>query len=106
MDGTGEFNILEGQVAIGASYPLADGWWVYLGPYLQWVSGDFDFEGEYYDYYYEEEGRVKGTHQVHQESEIGGFFGVQGEYKKSIFYVEGQFTGDSYVIASGVVLLL
>jgi len=95
------------QVGIGATYQ-ADGWWVYGGPCFLFVNGDLDVDatetitvGEPATYV------AKGTLDLREESEFGGWVGVGCNLpQNATCYAEAQFYGDGWLIGGGVLFPL
>jgi len=95
------------QVGIGATYQ-AEGWWIYGGPCLLFVNGDLDVDavesitgGPATDY------RGKGTLDLREESEFGGWVGVGCNLpQNATCYAECQIYDEGWTIGAGVALPL
>jgi len=101
--GHGELEWYEMQLAIGATYQT-DNVAIYGGPFFYFLDGDLKLQGSgEADISWESGGTEFNENisisktcslDVEQGSEFGGFVGAKWDYgKKSIMYVEGQFTG-------------
>ncbi len=95
------------QVGIGTTYQ-ADGWWVYGGPCLLFVNGDLDVDvtetitGPTPATYH-----GKGTLDVREESEFGGWVGVGCNLPQNArCYAECQIYGDGWLVGAGVLFPL
>jgi hypothetical protein len=91
------------QFGIGATYQ-ADGWWVYGGPCFFFVNGDLDLDvvetiaGEGGGTY-----PSKGTLDLMEKSEFGGWFGVGCNLpQNATCYAEAQIYGDGWLVGAGV----
>ncbi len=90
----------QAQVALAAAYQ-ADTWRLWAGPFLQFVRGDLDFAGN----------AVLGgvgvsslrwTSDLQESSQIGAHFGANWEVTKEWnLLLEGQITGDSWLVGVG-----
>ncbi len=99
-----ETDITEIQIAIGADYMIMDNIWIYGGPTMHFVSG------EYSDTYIEEAGSgglllSEYTWDIEQDSSYGGYIGTQVGIGKNCFLnVEYQFTGGANAFGAGILL--
>jgi len=93
------------QAGLGVTYQ-ADGWWVYGGPCLYFVNGDFDFKDtELYAGTPQYLNKFEGD--VREESEFGGWVGVGCDLPQNAkCYAEAQIYGDGWAIAGGVLFPL
>jgi len=100
MSGDAELDLLEIQVAVGPTVQ-ANGFSVYGGPFLHFVSGDLDVSVAGTDSFLAVN-RVELSQDVDQESELGFFVGAQGDANQDItWYAEFQITGDAWGIGVG-----
>jgi hypothetical protein len=102
-DGTAELDFWETQVSLAVSYQV-DTWRLWVGPFLQFVVGDFDRSGTILV-----DGVPSGTFRassdLQQESEIGGHFGADWSISQQLdLWVEGQLTGDSWFGGIGLII--
>jgi hypothetical protein len=99
-----ETDITEIQIAIGANYMLMDKIWIYGGPVMHFISG------EYSDTYVEEfdTGGLllsEYTWDIEQDSMYGGYIGTQMEISRNCFMnIEYQFTGGATAFGAGILL--
>jgi len=78
------------QIAVGPTFDY-DGLSIYGGPFLHFVDGDFKVSG-------------LGSADIEQESEFGGFVGVQFDLvENASCCVEYQITGDAQAVCAGIV---
>lgn len=84
-----EYEAYEIQIAVGPTYDM-DGISIYGGPFLHFVDGEIEYAGVI-------------TSDIEQESEFGGYVGLNAELTESAnWQIELQFTGDAYAICSGI----
>lgn len=98
--GDAELDFWEVQVAIGPTVDI-DGVSVYGGPFLHFVGGDLDFDGQTTT-----GGTVTTTarQDLREESHIGGYIGAQWFVNdNTCANVEVQFTGDAWAAGVGAV---
>jgi hypothetical protein len=95
------------QLGIGATYQ-ADGWWIYGGPCLLFVNGDLDVDAvETITGEGTSTSVAKGTLDLMEKSEFGGWFGVGCNLPQNAkCYAEAQIYGDGWAIAGGVLFPL
>lgn len=99
-----ETDIKEIQIALGANYMLIDGLWIYGGPLVHFLKGEFDNT-------LIQEAKT-GTFQlidsswdIEQDSMYGGYLGTQLEIGKNCHInIEYQFTGGADAYGAGIVL--
>jgi hypothetical protein len=104
--GKAKLDFWEAQVSLAASYQV-DTLRLWAGPFLQFVSGDFDRSGEIlFDGVQLVGGSsFRGSSDLQQESEIGGHFGGDWSISQQVdLWVEGQVTGDSWFVGVGLLL--
>ena len=99
-----KLNYWQAPASLAAAYQ-ADKWRFWAGPFLQFVRGDMDFSGG---------GAVDGagistirwTSKLQEPSQIGGHFGADWEICDQFnLWVEGQITGDSWLVGIGGVFI-
>ena len=96
--GTWELDYWELIVAVGPTF-VYDNVQFYGGPFLHMVRGDMDFSGTTTD------GTAKTSQDLEEEAMIGGFAGMQMDLSENtVFYVDGQFTGQAWGIGMGTIL--
>jgi len=84
-----EYEAYEIQLAVGPTYDY-DGITIYGGPFLHFINGEIDYAGAL-------------TTDIEQESEFGGYVGLNAELKENTnWQIEFQFTGDAYAICTGI----
>lgn len=111
IDGEIELDWRQFQVGLGVTYQ-ADGWWVYGGPCWFFVNGDFDFDATETVVEEGEPGNVwtdsmKGTFDLREESEFGGWIGVGCQLARATTcYAEVQLYDDAWVLGAGVAIPL
>lgn len=87
-----EIDYYEIQIAFGPTYDY-DGISIYGGPFLHFIDGDIKESGPGYSI----------TGDIEQESEFGGYVGLNAELTESAnWQIELQFTGDAYAICTGL----
>ena len=96
---SGKVDLTEIQIAIGPTWTPSEGFSVYGGPFLHFVSGQFDAkfsytEGESYNYVYTETGKSSGD--ITEDSCFGGYIGAQVQLGENAC-VSGEWmtTGDA-----------
>ncbi|MBN2317330.1 MAG: hypothetical protein JXM79_25630 [Sedimentisphaerales bacterium] len=100
LSGDVELDIQEIQVAVGPTITF-DGFSVYGGPFLHFVTGDLDIDASGIDSF-AAVNRVELSQDIREESEFGGFIGAQGEVDKNTsWFAEVQLTGDAWGIGIG-----
>lgn len=100
LSGEVELNLQEIQVALGPTVKL-NGFSVYGGPFLHFVSGDLDVDASGTDSF-AAVNRVDLSQDIREESEFGAFVGAQGEANQDTsWFVEFQITGDAWGVGAG-----
>jgi len=100
LSGDVELDLQEIQVAVGPTVNL-DGFSVYGGPFLHFVTGDLDIDASGTDSF-SAVNRVDLSQDIREESEFGVFVGAQGEWDKDTgWFAEFQMTGDAWGIGIG-----
>lgn len=91
-----EMNITEVQMAVGAAYTWAERFSVYGGPFLHFVSGDFDDTFSVVDTVTGGLLTSKYSWQIDEDSVFGGYIGAQlGLTDNCSFNIEYQRTADA-----------
>jgi hypothetical protein len=93
----------QAQAVLAAAYE-ADQWRFWAGPFLQFIRGDMDFNGT---------AVLNGagvstigwTSKLRESAQVGGHFGANWEMS-DVFdvWVEGQITGDSWLVGVGALI--
>ena len=100
LSGDVELNLQEIQVAVGPTVQL-EGFSVYGGPFLHFVTGDLDVEASGMDSF-SALNRVDLSQDIREESEFGLFVGAQGEADQdTAWFVEFQITSDAWGVGIG-----
>jgi len=105
----GDISFWEMQFALGATYKLSDKFSVYGGPFYYIFNGDYDFKGTgVFDPRGDDGGPVdmtlKGSYDVKQDSEFGGYLGAQIAVTDNVAWnAECQATGDAIALGTGIV---
>ncbi|OHB75335.1 MAG: hypothetical protein A2Z25_01910 [Planctomycetes bacterium RBG_16_55_9] len=100
LSGDVEIDLREIQVAVGPTVQL-DGFSVYGGPFLHFVTGDLDADITGTDSF-GAVNRVDLSQDIREESEFGVFVGAQGQAAQDTsWFVEFQMTGDAWGIGVG-----
>ena len=98
--GEAKLNYWQAQAALAATYQV-DQWRFWAGPFLQSIRGDLDFSGAAV---LNGAGvsTIRWTSDVQESSQFGGHFGANWEVS-DVFdvWVEGQVTGDSWLVGVG-----
>lgn len=101
LSGNGEFEWDEIKIAIGPSYELTEGIWIYGGPFYHLINGDYDLDAAVT--------RVDGSALItvsgdmEEESDFGFYVGGQISITEKLpFYVEWQSTGDADVVGASI----
>ena len=102
--GMPNFDFWEAQVSLAASYQV-DTLRLWAGPFLQFVMGDLDRDGEVLFDGDNLGDTFDASSDLQQESEIGGHFGGDWSINQQVdLWVEGQVTGDSWFVGVGLLL--
>jgi len=100
LSGDVEIDLQEIQVAVGPTVQM-QGFSVYGGPFLHFVTGDIDIDATGTDSF-SAVNRVDLSQDIREESEFGFFAGGQGEVDQDTsWFVEFQITGDAWGIGIG-----
>jgi hypothetical protein len=102
--GTAELDYWQTQVSLAAVYQV-DSSHLWVGPFLQFVEGNLDRSGDIVD-----GGTPVGTFSassdVEEASQIGAHAGFHWQVAKDFdFWIEGQYTADSWLASVSVVLI-
>jgi hypothetical protein len=93
-----EINAYEIQIAVGPTWKVAEGLSIYGGPFLQFIGGEADFSSNT-----EEDGLLKDSPSLKQESELGGYVGAQWDFMQNTsLFSEFQLTGDAWGFGTGI----
>ena len=95
--GTAEIDLWEVQIAVGPTVQVDDSIRIYGGPFLHFVNGDLDLDGQTVDM-----GStifLEASGDLEEESQFGGYAGVHFDVDENTFcYVEGQYTSDAWAV--------
>jgi hypothetical protein len=97
-------DITEIQIAIGANYILMDGIWIYGGPIMHFISGEYS---DTYMSEFETGGFLLSeyTWDIEQDSLYGGYLGSQMQIGENCYFnIEYQFTGGANAFGAGIIL--
>ena len=101
--GDGKLDYLQTQFNLAAIYQK-DGWGLWAGPFLQLVDGDLDLDAQFV-IDGETLGQITCSGDMEEESLIGLHAGAAYAMTNSLAcWVEGQFTGDSWLLGIGAVI--
>ncbi len=102
VSGSAKLDYMQTQIALTAVY-RADIWSVWAGPFVQFIDGDLDLDARYVvgnDY-----GTVNSSLDMEETSQVGLSIGADCEVNRHLIaWVEGQITGDSWLISIGGIL--
>lgn len=96
-----ELDYWQTQTSLAVAYQ-ADTWQFWFGPFLQFVEGDMDFDGQIAiagggD-------RLSWTSELRESAQVGAHFGTNWELASQLrLWAEGQVTTDSWLFGVGVV---
>ncbi len=98
--GTAKLDYLQTQIGLTAVY-RGDAWSIWAGPFLQIIDGDLDMNARFlFDGV--TQGRICCSGDVEEDSQFGLSLGANCEVNKNfIAWIEGQFTGDSWLVGVG-----
>ena len=100
LSGDAELDLQEIQVAVGPTVQM-EGFSVYGGPFLHFVTGDLDVDASGTDSF-SAINRVDLSQDIREESEFGFFVGAQGDADQDTsWFLEFQITGDAWGIGIG-----
>ncbi len=101
-----EIDITEIQIAVGPTYKLTDGVWIYAGPFLHFIDGHLDDTFVQVD---EGTGGLlasKYSWNVEEDSIFGGYIGAHVELTENcLFNVEYQRTAAADALAASFILM-
>ena len=92
------------QIALTVAYQV-DTWTLWAGPFLQFIEGDFELDGQLV---LDDAigGNITGDADIEESSQVGGHVGAAwGLAEQWNLWVEGQFTGDSWLVGVGAVFM-
>ena len=93
------------QVSLAAIYQV-DTWSFWGGPFMQFVDGDFERSGTAVDAVLGDVGEFSADTEIEQVSWLGAHFGANWNAADQWdLWVEGQVTGDSWLVGVGAVFL-
>jgi hypothetical protein len=98
-----KLNYWQAQAALAATYQ-ADKWRFWAGPFLQFIQGDMNFRGAAV---LDGAGvsTIRWTSDIHESAQVGGHFGTNWEVSDTFdVWVEGQITGDSWLVGVGAMI--
>lgn len=102
--GQASLDFWETQVSLAVNYQ-ADTLRLWAGPFLQFVMGDFDRKGSILFDGVDAGDRFEASGELQQKSEIGAHFGGNWSINQQTdLWVEGQVTGDSWLVGIGFIL--
>ncbi len=102
VSGSAKLDYMQTQIGLTAVY-RADVWSVWAGPFVQFIDGDLDLDARYVsnDGY----GTVSSSLDMEESSQVGLSIGADCEVNRHLIaWVEGQITGDSWLISVGGIL--
>jgi len=102
--GDAKLDFWQTQVSLAASYQV-DTLRLWAGPFLQFVAGDLDRSGDIVYVDGSPSDKFCASSDLQQQSEIGAHFGGDWSINQQVdLWVEGQVTGDSWLIGVGLIL--
>lgn len=102
--GTAKLDYWQTQVSLAAAYQI-DSCHLWAGPFLQFVDGKLEREGAIVDGG-SPVGTFSASSDVKEASQIGAHAGVHWQVAKDLdFWIEGQYTADSWLAGISVVLV-
>lgn len=100
--GTAKLDYLHSQFALAAVY-RTETWGLWAGPFFQMIDGDLDLDAR--QVVGEEMGRITHSGDVEEKSCFGLSLGADCELGPNLVgWLEGQLTGDSWMIGVGVLI--
>lgn len=91
------------QVSLAAAYQ-AESWRLWGGPFLQFINGDMDFDGQ--AFLAGVPGELNWRSDVEESSQIGGHVGAALDLGEQwSLWAEGQVTGDSWLVGVGATFI-
>ena len=88
-----EVDLIEMQIALGATYPWTDSVSVYGGPFVHYIQGDFETQFTNFDI----------TWDIDEGPNYGGYLGAVVEIAENCFFnVEYQHSADASAFAAGL----
>ncbi len=98
-----KLNYWQAQASLAATYQ-ADKWRFWAGPFLQFIRGDMNFNGAAV---LDGAGvsTIRWASDLQESTQVGGHFGANWEVS-DVFdvWVEGQITGDSWLVGVGAMI--
>jgi hypothetical protein len=103
----GDLSLYEVQIAMAASYLLADGLSVYGGPFLYFADGDMDLHKDEPWHVWIPEGRalsLDSSYDIDETCRLGGYVGARYEIVENLTWdVEFQYTDDADAVTTGMI---
>lgn len=100
-----ELDYWQAQVSLAASLQL-DTLQFWIGPFLQFIDGDMDFDGQAVLAGGGTVSDLCWSSDLNESSQIGGFIGLNWEVTRQWnLWVEGQVTSDSWLVGVGTVIV-
>lgn len=98
-----ELSYWQTQVSLAAAYQV-DTWRFWVGPFLQFIEGDMDFDGRLVIAEGGGQGNLTWTSELEESSQLGVHAGLDWELvERTNLWVEGQLTSDSWLLGVGLV---
>jgi len=102
VSGDASIDYWQTQVALAVACQI-DTWTLWAGPFLQYVEGDFDLDGQIV-LDNEGVGRFDCDADIEESSQLGVQFGANWDFtNRWNLWAEGQVTGDSWLVGIGAV---
>lgn len=101
--GNVELQYWQTQVSLAAAYQV-DTWQLWAGPFLQFIRGDMDFDGQVS--LAGDTDRLTWRSDLSESSQIGVHLGASWDFADQWnLWAEGQITGDSWLVGVGLVFM-
>jgi hypothetical protein len=101
--GKAKLNYWQAQASLAAAFQ-ADTWRFWVGPFVQFTQGDMDFSGT--TSIAGLTGTLNWSSTIDDSFQVGGHFGANWEVCDQFnLWMEGQITGDSWLVGVGLVLV-
>jgi hypothetical protein len=98
-----ELSYWQTQISLAAAYQ-ADTLRLWIGPFLQFIEGDMDFDGQLVIAEGGGQGNLTWTSDLEESSQLGVHAGLDWELvERANLWVEGQLTSDSWLLGVGLV---
>jgi hypothetical protein len=100
--GKAKLHYWQAQASLAAAFQ-ADAWRFWVGPFIQYTQGDMDFNGT--TSIAGLTGTINWSSTIDDSFRVGGHFGANWELSEVFdVWVEGQITGDSWLVGVGALL--